>query len=82
MILPNLPTSFTCKIDETCTKVDCCISVDYLKRNIHLEVVVDICSRLLSFSVEKLTQDMFIFDYTFGMLEFNLVKKTLHKAGN
>ncbi|XP_076076025.1 uncharacterized protein LOC143046848 [Mytilus galloprovincialis] len=67
MILPNLPTSFTCKIDETCTKVDCCISVDYLRRNIHLEVVVDICSRLLSFSVEKLTQDMFIFDYTFDI---------------
>ncbi|XP_063447091.1 uncharacterized protein LOC134726610 [Mytilus trossulus] len=67
MTLPNLPTKITCKIDETCTIVDCCISVDFLKRNIHLEVVVDICSRQLSFSVEKLTQDMFIFDYAFDI---------------
>ncbi|VDI41394.1 Hypothetical predicted protein [Mytilus galloprovincialis] len=63
MTLPNLLSSLACRIDDTCTKVDCCIRVDFLKRNIHLELDVDVCSRRISFAIEKLKQDLTVFDY-------------------
>ncbi|VDI38371.1 SWI/SNF-related matrix-associated actin-dependent regulator of chromatin subfamily E, member 1 [Mytilus galloprovincialis] len=63
MTLPNLPSSLTCRIDDTCTKVDCCIRVEFLNRNIHLELDVDVCSRRISFAIEKLKQDLTILNY-------------------
>jgi hypothetical protein len=50
-----------------CTTVDCCVHVNFLQRNIHLELDIDICSRKISFVVEKLKQDLSVFNYTLGM---------------
>lgn len=70
MTLPNLLSSLACRIDDTCTKVDCCIRADFLKRNIHLDLDVDVCSRRISFSIEKLKQDLTIFNYDLGIYEY------------
>ena len=67
MTLPDLPSDFHCRMLDTCTTVDCCVHVNFLQRNIHLELDIDICSRKISFVVEKLKQDLSVFNYTLGM---------------
>lgn len=73
MTLPSLPSGFHCRVNSSCTKVDCCVEVGFLKKNIHLELEVDICSRKISFSIEKLRQEIPIFNYTLGIFVFHFV---------
>ncbi|XP_052090897.1 uncharacterized protein LOC127727822 [Mytilus californianus] len=61
MTLPDLPPDFNCVMYPNCSSVQCCVYVKFLKRNVHLSMDLDICSRKISYAVEKLKNEL-VFD--------------------
>jgi hypothetical protein len=49
--------------------------VDFLKRSFHAVLDIDMCSRKITLAVEKLKIDLSVLDYTWGMLNFVIMKK-------
>lgn len=67
LVLPKLPDSTRCNIRESCTAVSCCMNVDFLKRAFNTRVEVDTCNYKLKFGIEKLDQEIDLFNYKWGM---------------
>lgn len=65
MTLPDLPPDFNCVMYPNCSSVQCCVYVKFLKRNVHLSMDLDICSRKISYAVEKLKKEL-VFDSKLG----------------
>jgi hypothetical protein len=51
--------------------------VDFLKRSFHAVLDIDMCSRKITLAVEKLKIDLSVLDYTWGMLNFVIMKKEI-----
>lgn len=73
--LPALSGPVSCTLLSSCTAVDCCIYVDFLKRSFHALLDIDMCSRKITLAVEKLKMDFSVLDYTWGMLNFVSMKQ-------
>ena len=67
LVLPKLPDSTRCNIGESCAAVSCCMNVDFLKRAFNTRVEVDTCNYKLKFGIEKLDQEIDLFNYKWGM---------------
>ncbi|VDI06314.1 Hypothetical predicted protein [Mytilus galloprovincialis] len=65
--LPALSGPLQCTLQSSCTAVDCCIYVDFLKRSFHVMLDIDMCSRKITLGVEKLKMDLSVLDYTWGV---------------
>ena len=75
--LPELSGPVSCTLLSSCTAVDCCIYVDFLKRSFHAVLDIDMCSRKITLALEKLKIDLSVLDYTWGMLNFVIMKKEI-----
>ncbi|XP_071123150.1 uncharacterized protein [Mytilus edulis] len=69
LALPTLPPTARCSIGDSCTAVSCCMEVDVLKRAFNARVDLDTCNYKLKFGLEKLSQEIDLFDYKWGSLE-------------
>ncbi|VDI38368.1 Hypothetical predicted protein [Mytilus galloprovincialis] len=61
--LPALPYTAVCVLEDTCTAVKCCMEVGFLKKSFSAFVEIDTCNHYLKFGIEKLTEDIDLFDY-------------------
>ncbi|KAL5013968.1 hypothetical protein ScPMuIL_008238, partial [Solemya velum] len=61
-----LSDSISCKLDESCTGVECCLNVSRLRRNIHVKVALDPCQYTLNLAIEKLEVVQTLFDHDWG----------------
>lgn len=66
LALPTLPPTARCSIGDSCTAVSCCMEVDVLKRAFNARVDLDTCNYKLKFGLEKLSQEIDLFDYKWG----------------
>lgn len=66
--LPDLPASSVCHIASTCTAIDCCIDIDYLRRSIQSSFSIDFCNFTIQGNLEKLKFNFNIIDYKWGKL--------------
>lgn len=64
--VPSLPRELTCHIPETCTAINCCLSVDFLDMTFNTFINIDTCNYILSGCVEKLCFNVTLFDYHWG----------------
>jgi hypothetical protein len=55
-----------CILEDTCTGVTCCISVDFLHKTFSAFVKLDACNHSLKFGIEKIQEEINLFDYSFG----------------
>jgi hypothetical protein len=66
LTLPALPDSAVCILEDTCTGVTCCINVDFLHKTFSAFVELDACNHSLKFGIEKIQEQINLFDYSFG----------------
>ncbi|XP_053398133.1 uncharacterized protein LOC128556594 [Mercenaria mercenaria] len=64
--LPDLPESTVCHITASCTAVDCCITVDYLRRSLQASFAIDFCNFTVHGNLETLTFSFDIIDFQWG----------------
>lgn len=55
-----------CNLGTSCTTVSCCIPLDSLKTSFNTWVDVDTCNYKLRFGIEKLQQEVNLYDYEWG----------------
>jgi hypothetical protein len=56
-----------CHLKEDCTSVACCLEVEYLTRNIDIQLNIDPCSAELQVSIEKFSRNISLTQYKWGM---------------
>ncbi|XP_053398719.1 uncharacterized protein LOC128556879 [Mercenaria mercenaria] len=84
--LPSLPASTVCHIAASCTAIDCCISVEYLKRSLQASFNIDFCNFTIRGNLEKSTFNFNIIDYKWGqqaeetILELIKIRYTIDKT--
>ncbi|XP_053390116.1 uncharacterized protein LOC128553035, partial [Mercenaria mercenaria] len=64
--LPEIPGSSVCHIATSCTAIDCCINVDYLRRSLHVSFNIDFCNFTIRGNLEKLNFNFNIIDFKWG----------------
>ncbi|XP_041378093.1 uncharacterized protein LOC121390363 [Gigantopelta aegis] len=62
--LLQLPSEARCHITDSCSAIDCCVQIPYVKRTVHLTFNLDICKLTLDLSLENLK-------YTVSLMEYN-----------
>ncbi|ESO82597.1 hypothetical protein LOTGIDRAFT_236952 [Lottia gigantea] len=65
-LLPQLPDNFRCHVGSRCTNIDCCIDVGFLDTSIYTLVDVNMCDYTLTLTIENLSYEHKLFDYTWG----------------
>ncbi|XP_071145134.1 uncharacterized protein [Mytilus edulis] len=65
--LPQLSGLISCKLMKSCTTVDCCFNVDFLKRNFHVQMDIDYCNRNIIFMIEKLKFEYSLLNFQWGV---------------
>ncbi|KAK6174798.1 hypothetical protein SNE40_013376 [Patella caerulea] len=64
--LPTLPDTTRCHWSTDCSTIDCCLYVGIVKRSVNLRLNIDICNLQMTFTVEKMTYTISLFDYNWG----------------
>ncbi|CAC5409208.1 unnamed protein product [Mytilus coruscus] len=64
--LPLLPGTTVCHIQETCTLVSCCFSVDKIGQSFQASVDIDPCRSLLTVTIEKFRLQKNLLDFQWG----------------
>ena len=54
--LESLTEDTRCNLDDTCTSINCCTQVSTLTRSFHTSFQLDHCNRVLSITIEKVTE--------------------------
>ena len=67
--LPALPTSMSCHITDTCTKLDCCVDVDKLGLSLNAYIILDTCNNRFTVGVDKFSRTISLLNVDFGKLE-------------
>ncbi|VDH92137.1 Hypothetical predicted protein [Mytilus galloprovincialis] len=67
MQLPQISGLISCKLMKSCTTVDCCFNVDFLKRNFHVQLDIDYCNRNIVFIIEKLKFEYSLLNFQWGV---------------
>ncbi|CAC5375019.1 unnamed protein product [Mytilus coruscus] len=89
--LPLLPGTTVCHIQDTCTSVSCCFSVDKIRQSFQASVDIDPCRSLLTFTIDKFTLQKNLLDFQwgtpvemwlFGLLRLELTVNDLESEGN
>ncbi|XP_053398282.1 uncharacterized protein LOC128556671 [Mercenaria mercenaria] len=62
----HLPESVECSIDSTCSKLECCLSVIAVNRNIKFEYDIDVCESIVEVSIENLQMKHSLFHFPWG----------------
>ncbi|XP_063420822.1 uncharacterized protein LOC134706043 [Mytilus trossulus] len=65
--LPSLSGKISCTLLKSCSAVDCCLNVAFLKRNFHIKMDIDSCSREILFTVEKLRFEYSSLNFHWGV---------------
>ncbi|VDI43606.1 Hypothetical predicted protein [Mytilus galloprovincialis] len=65
--LPQLSGLISCKLMKSCTTVDCCFNVDFLKRNFHVQLDINFCNRNIIFIIEKLKFEYSLLNFQWGV---------------
>ncbi|XP_060596418.1 uncharacterized protein LOC132750445 [Ruditapes philippinarum] len=64
--LPSLPDEMVCYMGDTCTSIECCVSVDILRTSIHVKFLLDTCRYKLTMGIERLETEVILLDYQWG----------------
>ncbi|KAJ8320500.1 LOW QUALITY PROTEIN: hypothetical protein KUTeg_002087 [Tegillarca granosa] len=79
LALPNLTSHpLTCRVDSTCTNIECCVDSNTIKRSFNVFVNIDPCGNKMQVGIEKLQLTYYLIDYTWGTTQivslFGMVK--------
>ncbi|KAK3612535.1 hypothetical protein CHS0354_024512 [Potamilus streckersoni] len=65
--LPKLPKEVHCHLDNSCTNLSCCLHLEEIGRKVNFRVNIDTCMRKITLGIEKLTSDVMMFDFVWGI---------------
>jgi len=68
--LQFLDSPVSCAMLSSCSAVDCCIDILFLDRSFHIVFDIDMCSRKMVISIEKLKIELSVLDYNWGKIHF------------
>ncbi|KAL3873935.1 hypothetical protein ACJMK2_037012, partial [Sinanodonta woodiana] len=66
--LPDLPGKVACNLFNTCTSLECCVQVPFIKRNVQFMVLIDTCQLRLTLGIENLSVNISLLDYQWGQI--------------
>ena len=58
--------SLTCLIKDTCTSINCCLEVEFMKTSFEAYLELDACNDWLEVGIEKLSFSLSLKDIKFG----------------
>lgn len=58
--------SLTCLIKDTCTSINCCLEVEFMKTSFEAYLELDACNDWLEVGIEKLSFNISLKDITYG----------------
>lgn len=67
-ILDTLPTGMFCSVSSTCSKIDCCMTDNTLRKNIEFGMEIGICNNTVTVYVERYLMKRNFEDYTWGKM--------------
>ena len=72
--IPALPSGVVCTVNsDTCTGLDCCISIPLTNKTMHFYININNCYQDITVGIETMYRKYKLLDYTFGTWEdFNL----------
>ncbi|WAR05123.1 hypothetical protein MAR_020492 [Mya arenaria] len=71
----SLNGSVQCHIRKSCQMIECCATVDILKRNFYTYMSVDACNKTLTVGIEKYSYTISLVNYQFGTMEHFWLQK-------
>ncbi|VDI15760.1 Hypothetical predicted protein [Mytilus galloprovincialis] len=67
--LPQIPEPTTCYLDSSCTKVECCVDVDFIPYSFHTYLDIDPCKQRITVGIEKFHRNISLTNYQWGVQE-------------
>ncbi|VDI23782.1 Hypothetical predicted protein, partial [Mytilus galloprovincialis] len=67
--LPQLPEPTTCYLDTSCTRVECCVDVDFIPYSFHTYMNIDPCKQIITVGTERFHRNISFSDYQWGKQE-------------
>lgn len=64
--LPTITGPVTCHLGNTCTSIDCCVSVPLIRKSFRMFLDLDVCSYKLRVGIESLQAEIPLFNYEWG----------------
>ncbi|XP_067658325.1 uncharacterized protein [Haliotis asinina] len=64
--LDSLPDSTACEMSSSCMKVDCCLDLPILEKNINYKLDLDVCKSTLNLEIENVKFQKVLFKYHWG----------------
>ncbi|XP_060596420.1 uncharacterized protein LOC132750448 [Ruditapes philippinarum] len=65
-LMTTLPTNMVCSLDNRCLKLECCIYVTAINRNIKVQYDIDVCGSTVEVGVEQLVMKRNFLDFSWG----------------
>jgi hypothetical protein len=67
--LPDLSDDVVCRVNDSCTVIDCCVNVPLLNQTFNFYLDIDPCYQEVTVGIEKMfTTQKLLNGYTFGFL--------------
>ncbi|XP_052806223.1 uncharacterized protein LOC128235441 [Mya arenaria] len=73
-----LSNHMRCNIQETCTTIDCCISVPVMERTFKASIDLDACDLTLTLSFEKYEHEIALLNYEWGTPQVLNIQGVFH----
>ncbi|CAG2253144.1 unnamed protein product [Mytilus edulis] len=67
--LPQIPEPTTCYLDTSCTRVECCVDVDFVPYSFHIYLNIDPCKQMITVGIEKFHRNISLTNYQWGVQE-------------
>ncbi|CAG2247494.1 unnamed protein product [Mytilus edulis] len=67
--LPDIPEPTSCYLDSSCTKVECCVDVDFIPYSFHTYLDIDPCKQMITVGIEKFHRNISLTNYQWGVQE-------------
>ncbi|OPL32688.1 hypothetical protein AM593_10722, partial [Mytilus galloprovincialis] len=64
--LPQIPEPTSCYLDTSCTRVECCVDVDFIPYSFHTYLDIDPCKQMFTVGIEKFHRKISLTNYQWG----------------
>ena len=65
-MLPTLPNTASCVLDDSCTGFDCCVEINVIQRSVKANVYIDACAFKISFGIETFQSQILMDKIEYG----------------
>ncbi|XP_052081234.1 uncharacterized protein LOC127719258 [Mytilus californianus] len=67
--LTEIPDPITCYLDTSCTRVECCVDIDFIPYSFHTYLNIDPCKQMFTVGIERFHRNISLSNYQWGVQE-------------